>query len=83
MFVDLKKAYDSVPQLKLWEALEKTYMNITLIKAVEKLYESDAFKMIKIAKELKQGYYLSPTLFKIYLEQFGRRRVKKSKGTCK
>lgn len=78
LYVDLKKAYDSVPQLKLWEALEKTNINITLIKAVQELYKDNTSKIKKgqtlskgfnINKGLKQGCCLSPTLFKIYLEQ--------------
>ena len=78
LYVDLKKAYDSVPQSKLWEALEKTNISITLIKAVQELYKNNTSQVKKgqtvskgfsINKGLKQGCCLSPTLFKIYLEQ--------------
>lgn len=77
LYVDLKKAYDSVPLNKLWEALEKTNINTELIKAVKSLYKQTQTK-IKIGhtitngftttKGLKQGCCLSPTLFKVYLE---------------
>lgn len=77
LFVDLKKAYDSVPLQQLWESLEKTSINMELIKSVKALYEQPMTK-IKIGstitegftttKGLKQGCCLSPTLFKIYLE---------------
>ena len=39
LFVDLEKVYDSVPLKKLWKALERTNINITLIEAAKKLYE--------------------------------------------
>jgi len=78
LYVDLRKAYDSVPHNKLWEALEKTNISVTLIKAAKRLYE-DVTTKIKMGnklsngftttKGLKQGCCLSPTLFKIYLEQ--------------
>ncbi|XP_030746803.1 uncharacterized protein LOC115875475 [Sitophilus oryzae] len=65
-------------QSKLWEALEKTNISITLIRAVQELYKSNTSQVKKgqtvskgfsINKDLKQGGCLSPTLFKIYLEQ--------------
>lgn len=39
LFVDLKKAYNSVLLAKLWEALETTNINVTIIKAVKKIYK--------------------------------------------
>lgn len=78
LFVDLKKAYDSVPLIKLWEALETTNVNIVIIKAVKELY-NNSYIRIKIGNKLssgfstneglKQGCCLSPTLFKIFLEK--------------
>lgn len=78
LYVDLKKAYDSVPLTKLWEALEITNINANLIKAVQQLYRNCQIK-IKIGnkiskgflpnKGLKQGCCMSPTLFKIFLEK--------------
>lgn len=38
MYVDLKKAYDSVPLKKLWEILQETNINQTLITALKNLY---------------------------------------------
>ena len=77
IFVDLQKAYDSVPLVKLWEALEKSNFNGGLIDAVKRFYKG-SFTKIKyhgglsagfyVTKGLKQGCCLSPTLFKIYLE---------------
>lgn len=34
LYVDLQKAYDSVPLTKLWESLKATNINTNLIKAV-------------------------------------------------
>ena len=39
LFVDLKKAYDSIPLNRLWETLEKTNIHNGIIKAVKNLYE--------------------------------------------
>lgn len=78
LYVDLKKAYDNIPQNKLWEALELTNINNNLIKAIKNLYRDNTAKIkvgqrisegFKVNKGLKQGCCLSPTLFKIYLEQ--------------
>jgi hypothetical protein len=38
LFVDLTKAYDGIPILKLWEVLGESNINITLIKALQNLY---------------------------------------------
>ena len=78
VFVDLQKAYDSVPLMKLWEALNKRGFSGGLISAIKEFYDG-AFSRVKshgelslgflITKGLKQGCCLSPTLFKVYLEE--------------
>jgi len=35
LFIDLKKAYDNIPLVKLWKALEETRISYTLIKTVK------------------------------------------------
>lgn len=77
VFLDIEKAYDSIPLVKLWEVLEETGFSKGLIGAVKQFYRG-AFARIKcqgrlsdgffVTKGLKQGCCLSPTLFKIYLE---------------
>lgn len=89
LYVDLKKAYDSVPLNKLWESLKTTNINTNLIKAVQQLYKNCQIK-IKIGrnvskgffpnKGLKQGCCLSPTLFKIFLEKALSKWKQKCKG---
>lgn len=78
LFVDLKKAYDSIPLNMLWKALEETNINIELIKVVKTLYQNTSIKIKQGSfisdgfiptKGLKQGCCISPLLFKIFLEQ--------------
>ena len=78
LFVDLTKAYDTIPVQKLWQVLEKSPINNTVITAVKQLYDQ-ATSRIKlgnklsenflVTKGLRQGCCLSPTLFKIYLNE--------------
>lgn len=78
LYVDLQKAFDSVPHNKLWSTLHETTIRSGLIQAVQNLYKNTLTK-IKVGnkisegfdttKGLKQGCCLSPTLFKIYLER--------------
>jgi len=44
-----KKAYDNIPQSEVWEALERTNINVNLIKAIKNLYKDNTTRM-KIAK---------------------------------
>ena len=77
LFVDLEHAYGSVPQKKLWKAVEHYNINNSIIMALKGLYEN-SFSKIKVGKQLpsgvyitkgiQQGYSLSPTLFKIYIQ---------------
>ncbi|XP_045474960.1 secreted RxLR effector protein 78-like [Harmonia axyridis] len=78
LFMDLKNAYDSVTQQKLWDALERTNISVNLIKAIQEVYRDNWCQVrrgqrlsrgFSVDKGLKQGCCLSPTLFKIYLEQ--------------
>lgn len=43
-YIDLKKAYDSIPHIKLWEALQTTNISTELIKIVKKLYQQSQTK---------------------------------------
>lgn len=88
LFVDLKKAYDSVPLSMLWKSLKETNINIELIKIVKSLYKETYIKIRQRniisdgfvpTKGLKQGCCLSPLLFKIFLEQ----SLKGWKNKCK
>ena len=77
LFVDVEKADDSVPLKNLWKALEPYNISNSIIRAIKRLYEN-SFSKIKIGKQLSSGFYitkglrkgcsLSPTLFKIYIQ---------------
>lgn len=87
-FIDLKKAYD-IPLNKLWEVLMETNINVNLIKTLKNMYKGLTSKIIQgdkltksfaLTKELKQRCCISPTLFKIYLEQILRKWRRKCSG---
>jgi len=77
LFVDLEKAYDIVPLKNLWKTLKHYNISNSIIMAIKRLYEN-SFSNIKIGKQLSSGFYmtnglqqgcsLSPTLFKIYIQ---------------
>lgn len=63
-FIDLQKAYDTVPIVKLWEVLEESGMNRTLIQAVKNIYDGSRSKVnignsvtesFPVTKDLRQG----------------------------
>ena len=77
-FVDLEKAYDTVPLNKLWEALNDMEIDKRITSAIKELYKDAESKVkigktmskgIKVTKGLRQGCSMSPTLFKIYLHR--------------
>jgi hypothetical protein len=88
LFVDLTKAYDSIPILKLWEVLGESNINSTLIKGLKKLYGNTTQVKIgnklshsfSITKGLRQGCCFSPTLFKIYIRKALEERKRKYHG---
>jgi len=78
LFIDLTKAYDSVPLNKLWETLDGLAINRKLIEAINALYEGSSSKIkfgnlmtkgLKITEGLRQGCSLSSTFVKICLQR--------------
>jgi len=57
LFVDLTKAYDSIPILKLWEVLGELNINNTLIKALQNLYGNTA--QVKIGNTLSHPFNIT------------------------
>jgi len=55
LFVDLEKAYASVPLEKLWKALKRYNIRNSITKAIKRLYEN-SFSKIKIGKQLSSGF---------------------------
>lgn len=78
IFIDLKKAYDSVPVKQLWQAMKDSGIQTNYINAVKQLYK-DNISRVKIGnnysdefivnKGLRQGCCISPTLFKVYINR--------------
>jgi len=77
VFVDLRKAFDSVPLVKLWDTMKEENINTVYINAIKGLYAdcqscvkvgSNTSSTFKINKGLRQGCCISPTLFKIYIK---------------
>ena len=63
-FIDLEKAYDSVPVNYLWGKMEELKINPTLIRAIGNLYKANTLKIkinnnvsdrFEISKGLRQG----------------------------
>ena len=78
VFIDLTKAYDSIPLMKLWKAMRRQGISSIYVRAVQKLYNnmtccvkvgSKLSNDFRISKGLKQGCCIAPTLFKIYLKE--------------
>lgn len=77
-FIDLEKAYDSVPRQLLWTAMRNMNIHHKWINIVRKMYSNTKAKIkiqnklteeIRLNKGLKQGCSLSPVLFNIYIDQ--------------
>ena len=76
VFVDLQKAYDSVPRAVLWRALEKLGVPDSMIRLVQSFHEGMKAQVsingelleekIEVENGLRQGCTLAPTLFNLY-----------------
>lgn len=89
VFLDIAKACDNVPQKKLWNVMESSNINSTLVRAVKNLYDNQTARVkvgaeltteFKVTKGLRQGCCISPTLFKIYIEKALEQWKRKSMG---
>lgn len=75
LFVDLKKAYDSVPRAALWQVLQKLGVPPTMLDVIRSLHDGMIAKVrvngdltddISVTNGLRQGCTLAPTLFTLY-----------------
>ena len=75
MFVDLKKAYDSVPRAALWIALQKLGIPESVVMLIRSFHEGmkaqvrvsgDLSEDIDVDNGLRQGCSMAPTLFNLY-----------------
>lgn len=86
-FIDLEKAYDSVPRSRLWQTLKQQNVDSRIINIIKELYtdnrayikQGDKFsRPLMPSKGLRQGCGLSPLLFNLYLE----RALKEWRRSC-
>lgn len=89
IFIDLEKAYDNVPLSKLFNVLDRSDISKAYVRAIFNLYKNakcavkrgkHVSETIKITKGLKQGCSLSPTLFKIYIQESIKEWTRKCAG---
>ena len=75
LFVDLKKAYDSVPRPALWRVLERLGIPLTMISIIRSFHEGMSVKVIvgqeftesfDVCNGLRQGCTMAPVLFSLY-----------------
>jgi hypothetical protein len=76
LFVDLTKAYDSVPRAVLWQVLHKIGIPEETVRMVQSLHEgmeavvrvgNETTEKIQVNNGVRQGCTLAPTLFNLYL----------------
>ena len=75
LFVDLKKAYDTVPRSALWCVLEKCGVPPTMLRIIRSFHDGMRASVrvgdlrtadIEVKNGLRQGCVLAPTLFNMY-----------------
>jgi hypothetical protein len=67
VFIDIEKAYDSVPRKLLQQALEQASISEHIIDILKSIYSNNRCQVKVGSKGLLQGCCISPTLFKIYI----------------
>ena len=75
LFVDLRKAYDSVPRSALWNVLERCGVPPTMLSIIKSFHDGMQAEIrvrdtttdrIEVQNGLRQGCTLAPSLFNIY-----------------
>ena len=75
LFVDLKKAYDSIPRQALWRVLKKVGVPPKMLSIIMSFHEGMQAEVsvkdmttdtIEVMNGLRQGCTLAPTLFNVY-----------------
>ena len=75
LFVDLRKAYDSVPHQALWLVLEKYGIPPVLVRLIHSLHDGMKVEVsvdgattpvIEVNNGLRQGCTIAPPLFNLY-----------------
>ena len=76
LVVDLEKAYDNIPSIKLWKALEETTISPTLIKTLKELHTRSVSYVNPLKPELNPICYLLALLGAHHFLHVSRIRVK-------
>ena len=80
LFIDLAKAYDSIPHSFLWEKLAELGIDPKFITIIKSIYSNSTIKVIvnghltdsvNVEQGIKQGCILSPLLFTLYISGMG------------
>ena len=75
LFIDLRKAYDSVPWAAMWQALGKLGVPDTIIELIRSFHQGTQAKLrvngalldeIDVTNGLRQGCCMAPVLFNLY-----------------
>ena len=75
LFVDLRKAYDSIPRDALWQVLEKSGVPPNMLNVINSFHDgmkatirigSTQSESFSVCNGLRQGCTLAPTLFNLY-----------------
>ena len=75
LFIDLRKAYDSVPRQALWTCLEKYGIPSVMVEVIKSFHEDmrttvtvdgDSAPVFEVKNGLRQGCTIAPTLFTLY-----------------
>lgn len=87
LFVDLRKAYDSVPRKALWCVLERYGVPLAMLSVIKSFDEGmtavvrvgdDTTDDIEVTNSLRQGCILAPILFNLYFNAM----VKRWRARC-
>ena len=75
LFIDLRKAYDSIPRSPLWRVLEKYGIPPTLLSIIRSLHDGMKAEVtvdgnltpdFEVCNGLRQGCVIAPSLFNLY-----------------
>lgn len=86
-FIDMEKAFDTVPRSKVWKGLKERGVHSKIIRIIQNIYKTNTSYVIKANMKslgfkteigLRQGGSLSPTLFNIHMDTIITRCMLKS-----
>ena len=89
-FVDLKRAFDSIPISKLWDRLLRLNLNPQIIRFLQSKYSKTRSciqtnngytNFFPVSRGLQQGCNLSPLLFNLYINELPMQTPKKYNST--